>query len=50
VRELHVERPIRLVHPEKRVLSHAARAFLELIQERVAAREREVSKDSKPEE
>ena len=38
VRELEIERPIRLVYPEKRVLSHAARAFLELIQERVAAR------------
>jgi DNA-binding transcriptional LysR family regulator len=38
VRELEMERPIRLVYPEKRVLSHAARAFLELIQERVAAR------------
>jgi DNA-binding transcriptional LysR family regulator len=36
VRDLHVERPIRLVYPEKRVLSHAARAFWELIQERVA--------------
>jgi len=39
VRELEIERPIRLVYPEKRVLSHAARAFLELIQERVAGRE-----------
>jgi DNA-binding transcriptional LysR family regulator len=32
VPELHVERKIRLVHPGKRALSHAARAFLELVQ------------------
>jgi DNA-binding transcriptional LysR family regulator len=38
VKELDVDRHIRLVYPEKRVLSHAARAFLELIEERVAAR------------
>ncbi|MGO4884906.1 MAG: LysR family transcriptional regulator [Bryobacteraceae bacterium] len=31
VRELHVERKIRLVYPTRRVLSHAARAFLELV-------------------
>ena len=31
VTELHVERKIRLVHPAKRALSHAAKAFLELI-------------------
>jgi DNA-binding transcriptional LysR family regulator len=31
VRELHVERKIRLVYPVKRALSHAARAFLELV-------------------
>jgi DNA-binding transcriptional LysR family regulator len=29
--ELNVERKIRLVHPAKRALSHAARAFLELV-------------------
>jgi DNA-binding transcriptional LysR family regulator len=29
--ELHVERKIRLVYPAKRALSHAARAFLELV-------------------
>ena len=34
VKELHVERHIRLVYPEKRALSHAARAFLELVKER----------------
>jgi hypothetical protein len=28
---LHVERKIRLVYPVKRALSHAARAFLELV-------------------
>jgi DNA-binding transcriptional LysR family regulator len=33
VRELHVERKIRLVYPARRVLSHAARAFLELVKE-----------------
>jgi DNA-binding transcriptional LysR family regulator len=32
VPELHVERKIRLIYPAKRVLSHAARAFLEVIQ------------------
>jgi len=31
VEELHVERKIRLVYPARRALSHAARAFLELI-------------------
>jgi DNA-binding transcriptional LysR family regulator len=31
VAELYVERKIRLVHPAKRALSHAARAFLELV-------------------
>src|SRR5215831_7448013 len=31
VKELHVERNIRLVYPTKRALSHAARAFLEVI-------------------
>lgn len=31
VEELHVERTIRLVYPAKRALSHAARAFLELV-------------------
>ena len=30
VRELNVDREIRLVYPARRVLSHAARAFLEL--------------------
>ncbi len=32
VRELKVDRKIRLVYPAKRALSHAARAFLELVQ------------------
>jgi DNA-binding transcriptional LysR family regulator len=31
IREFHVERKIRLVYPSRRVLSHAARAFLELL-------------------
>jgi DNA-binding transcriptional LysR family regulator len=31
VQELTVERKIRLVHPERRALSHAARAFLEVV-------------------
>ena len=32
VKELQVERKIRLVHPSRRALSHAARAFLEVVQ------------------
>ncbi len=32
VEELHVERKIRLVYPARRTLSHAAMAFLELVQ------------------
>lgn len=36
VRELKVERKIRLVYPAERTLSHAARAFLELVQSRTA--------------
>ena len=31
VKELHVERKIRLLYPTRRALSHAARAFLELL-------------------
>jgi len=31
VKEMHVERKIRLVYPSRRALSHAARAFLELL-------------------
>lgn len=31
VKELHVDRNIRLVHPARRALSHAAKAFLELV-------------------
>lgn len=31
VEELHVERKIRLVYPARRALSHAARAFLEIV-------------------
>jgi DNA-binding transcriptional LysR family regulator len=31
VKELHVERKIRLIYPAKRGLSHAARAFLEVV-------------------
>jgi DNA-binding transcriptional LysR family regulator len=37
VRELHVERKIRLVYPTKRALSHAARAFLDVIRNGRAA-------------
>ncbi len=33
VPELQVERPIRLAYPARRALSHAAKAFLELLQE-----------------
>lgn len=33
VEELSVERKIRLVYPARRLLSHAARAFLELVQD-----------------
>ena len=29
---MHVERKIRLVYPARRALSHAAQAFLELVQ------------------
>ena len=31
VKEMHLERKIRLVYPTRRALSHAARAFLELV-------------------
>lgn len=31
VKEIHVERKIRLLYPTRRVLSHAARAFLEVV-------------------
>jgi hypothetical protein len=31
VTEMNVERKIRLVYPTRRALSHAARAFLELL-------------------
>lgn len=34
VKELHVERKIRLVYPMRRALSHAARAFLEVVKGR----------------
>ncbi len=37
VRELDVERKIRLVYPAKRALSHAAKAFLELVDKDAAA-------------
>lgn len=37
VPELQMERPIRLVHPAKRALSHAARAFLEVVRGGVGA-------------
>ena len=31
VKELQVERKIRLVYPSRRALSHAARAFLDVV-------------------
>jgi DNA-binding transcriptional LysR family regulator len=31
VKEMHLERKIRLVYPTRRALSHAAKAFLELV-------------------
>jgi DNA-binding transcriptional LysR family regulator len=31
VKELQIERKIRLIYPTRRVLSHAARAFLEVV-------------------
>ena len=31
VKEMHVERKIRLVYPTRRALSHSAKAFLELV-------------------
>ena len=31
IREMHVERKIRLVYPTRRALSHAAKAFLEVV-------------------
>ena len=31
IKELHVERKIRLLYPTRRALSHAARAFLEVV-------------------
>jgi DNA-binding transcriptional LysR family regulator len=34
IKELHVERKIRLIYPARRALSHAARAFLELLENR----------------
>ena len=34
VKELHVERKIRLVYPARRALSHAAQAFLDLLKVR----------------
>jgi DNA-binding transcriptional LysR family regulator len=36
VKELHFERKIRLIYPTRRALSHAARAFLELVQGRAS--------------
>ena len=37
VNELHVERPIRLLYPRGRTLSHAAQAFLDVVDEVPAA-------------
>jgi DNA-binding transcriptional LysR family regulator len=38
VKELHIERPIRLLYPRHRTLSHAAQAFLEVVQESATRR------------
>jgi DNA-binding transcriptional LysR family regulator len=39
VRELSIERKIRLVFPARRALSHAAKAFLEVVKKSSAAEE-----------
>jgi DNA-binding transcriptional LysR family regulator len=44
VKELHIERPIRLLYPRHRTLSHAAQAFLEVVLEAAPSRR----KDSHP--
>jgi DNA-binding transcriptional LysR family regulator len=44
VKELHIERPIRLLYPRHRTLSHAAQAFLEVVLEAAPIRR----KDSHP--
>jgi DNA-binding transcriptional LysR family regulator len=44
VKELHIERPIRLLYPRHRTLSHAAQAFLEVVLEASSSRR----KDSHP--
>jgi DNA-binding transcriptional LysR family regulator len=36
VKELHVERPIRLLYPKGRTLSHAAHAFLDVVNKAIA--------------
>lgn len=38
VKELHVERPIRLLYPRDRTLSHAAQAFLAVVKESTSRR------------
>jgi DNA-binding transcriptional LysR family regulator len=43
VKELRVERKIRLVHPLRRELSHAARAFLEVVRRSGAVQEEAAS-------
>jgi DNA-binding transcriptional LysR family regulator len=45
VRELNVERKIRLVFPAKRALSHAAKAFLELVDRDAAAAATKAAED-----
>jgi DNA-binding transcriptional LysR family regulator len=44
VKELHIERPIRLLYPKDRTLSHAAQAFLAVVKEATGRR-----KDHAPE-
>jgi len=36
VKEMHIERPIRLLVPRDRTLSHAAQSFLEVVKKAVA--------------
>ena len=42
VKELHIERPIRLLYPRHRTLSHAAQAFLEVVLEAAPSRRKDL--------
>jgi DNA-binding transcriptional LysR family regulator len=48
VKELHIERPIRLLYPKERTLSHAAQAFLSVVREGVASNKAESRKAPSP--